>query len=167
MPHALSAIARRFLLDQTKLREQLKSPLLVLERPPLEQEAVLLLGTAGSGSPKPRSGEGLLYEIKKTAQAQNAFPMGVTLGRTENNDIMVEDNSVSRFHAFFLEDERTRTWKVADADSKLGTWVGPVRLPPRVPSPLIDLSRLRFGEIELFFMLPATFFEYLQGHIRP
>ena len=115
---------------------------------------------------RPVSGEGLLFPLEKDSAKANAFSMGITVGRTENNDIVLEDNSVSRFHAYFQQDSN-QGWKLFDADSSLGTWVGPLKLVPKRPHPLPEMARLRFGNLELFYFMPDRFFEYLQGHLRP
>src|SRR5512132_4168026 len=37
-------------------------------------------------------------EIVK-ANKPNLFPLGITVGRTENNDVVLKDEQISRFHA--------------------------------------------------------------------
>lgn len=164
MGGSLSHITRRFLVDPDAARRDLVTPVLVLEAPPLDLQDDLLLGTEVGAHDRPRAGEGMLFRVDK--RTTNAFPMGVAVGRTENNDIVLADNSVSRFHAWFQKD-RNGQWSLTDADSTGGTFVGGNRLQPQKPMVLSDHARVRFGGIELFFFLPASFFEYLQGHVRP
>ncbi len=75
------------------------------------------------------------------------FPNMITVGRTANNDVVVPDISVSKFHAWF---QRTATKiELGDAGSKNGTRANNVALAPRgalVPVKIGD--RLRFGRIE-------------------
>ncbi len=82
----------------------------------------------------------MLFELKKVPGRPNAFYRwsGVTVGRIDTNDIVVDDGSVSRFHAYFQKDARTGDWHVVDAESKNGTWVGPLKLQPN--------ERARIGE---------------------
>ena len=47
-------------------------------------------------------GDPLAAVIEKSKD--NAFQRRVTVGRTANNDIVLEDASVSRFHAWFQDD---------------------------------------------------------------
>jgi pSer/pThr/pTyr-binding forkhead associated (FHA) protein len=54
--------------------------------------------------------------------------MGITVGRVETNDVIVDDGSVSRFHAWLQLDERKKAWFLCDAESKNGTFLGPQRL---------------------------------------
>jgi pSer/pThr/pTyr-binding forkhead associated (FHA) protein len=73
-----------------------------------------------------------------------------------SNDIAVEDNSISRFHAWFQLDERLNEWALTDAESRNGTFVGERKLEPTKREPLANLSRLRFGHVEFRFLLPST-----------
>jgi FHA domain-containing protein len=84
----------------------------------------------------------------------DTFPNMITVGRTANNDLVVADVSVSKFHAYFREAGRetgkqgARGIELSDAGSKNGTWVGEQELAPRgeaVPVKVGD--RLRFGRI--------------------
>jgi hypothetical protein len=52
----------------------------------------------------------------------DTFPNMITVGRTANNDLVVADVSVSKFHAFF--GQTPRGLELSDAGSKNGTWVG-------------------------------------------
>ena len=88
--------------------------------------------------------------------------MGVTLGRTANNDILVPHPSVSRFHAYFQQGADNITWSLVDAESKNGTFIGDNKLVPTRPSPLTDAAKMRFGEAEVRFFLPQGFVEFLR-----
>jgi hypothetical protein len=168
MAVGLSTYARQFLVDEEKARAGQESPLLVWENPLGGTAEPLLLGTSTGTTPdRPRASEPLVFEVKKGPSKQNAFPMGVTLGRTENNDLILDDNSISRFHAYFQQDLRTHDWKLVDAESKNGTWVGPLKLVPRQPEVVRDQTQVRFGEIEMMFLLPESFFAYLQRKMGP
>jgi len=168
MALGLSSYARLFLTDEAGVRQSQKAPLLVWESPIKGKGEPLLLGTStGGSSSRPRASEPLVFEVKKGNSRQNAFGMGVTVGRTDNNDIIVDDNSISRFHAYFLQDAKTYEWKLVDAESKNGTWVGPLKLKAKQSEPLLDLTRVRFGEIEMVFLLPDSFFTYLQRLMGP
>jgi pSer/pThr/pTyr-binding forkhead associated (FHA) protein len=135
MALGLSSFARRLLSDEAGTRAAQTVPLLVWESP---------LHSTGEPS------------------KQNAFSMGITVGRTENNDIIVDENSISRFHAYFQQDARTLDWMLVDAESKNGTWVGALKLVPKQGALVTDQTRVRFGEIEMVFLTPASFFSYLQ-----
>jgi hypothetical protein len=81
----------------------------------------------------------------------DTFPNMISLGRTANNDLVVPDVSISKFHAFFrdLGEQRGPRFDLTDAGSKNGTWVSGVPVPPRGAAVPIKLGdRLRFGRIE-------------------
>jgi hypothetical protein len=104
---------------------------------------------------RPRPGEPLIFELKKVAGKKNPFSMGVTLGRVDSNDIVIDDASISRFHAWFQNDPKAG-WLVVDAESKNGSMVNGVKVEPNKKTPLTDGARLRFGDIDLVFLLPAA-----------
>lgn len=111
---------------------------------------------AGQAMMRPRTGEPLIFLVEKGTATNNPFAMGVTVGRVENNDIVVDDGSVSRFHAWLQKDERTQAWSLTDAESKNGTWVDGVQLAGKARVTLRDGASLKFGEVIMIFHLPAT-----------
>lgn len=162
MSEGLSKYGRRLLVNKAKLLAELTTPLLVWEAPGEAPNEKLFMSTAaGAGMVRPHTGEPLVFELKKSL-TPNAFALGVTIGRTENNDLVIYDNSVSRFHAYFQQDPRTHEWKVADAESKNGTWLGTVKLLPKVGYAVPDGAQLRVGDITLVYFTPASFIVYLQ-----
>src|SRR5512146_3139661 len=122
MPVPLSIFGRPFLISPEH-RPKLVDPVLVWDspaggsgRPREDVTFVININNlkAGTPPPLPRSGEPLVFEVKKGA-ARNAFGLGITVGRTENNDISVQDPSVSRFQGYFQLDPRTGGWTFTDA----------------------------------------------------
>ncbi len=76
----------------------------------------------------------------------DTFPKMITVGRTANNDLVIGDVSISKFHAFFSQ--VPKGLELSDAGSKNGTWVGSEELLPRGdPKPVKLGDRLRFGRI--------------------
>jgi hypothetical protein len=164
---SLSQYVRLFLANPQKIREEQQAPVLVWEAPPLDQPELLLRTQAGAQAPSLRSGEGWVFQVTKVPGKVNAFASAVTLGRLENNDIVLRDNSVSRFHAYLQQEAKSGQWRLFDADSKHGTWLNGTRMQPKQAAPVNDLAELKVGEVELFFFLPKSFFEYVQGHLHP
>jgi serine/threonine protein kinase len=69
----------------------------------------------------------------------------MTIGRTEQNDIVLETSNVSREHARLeFEDGRCR---VIDLDSTNGTFIGGAKLLPGVPEPWESDQPLRIGDV--------------------
>ena len=88
-------------------------------------------------------------------KVQTTFPSMITIGRAKNNDIVVPDALVSKFHAFFrqLDDGE---WALADAGSANGTRLGDVDLVPKgQPERVRPGDRITFGGVSSFRFLDA------------
>jgi hypothetical protein len=109
-------------------------------------------------------GEPIVFPVVKNQE--NAFGRGITVGRTGNNDVVLDDGTVSRFHAWFQRESEGR-YVLTDAGSKNGSFVGGVRLAPRRPSPVVDGTRLRFGQVEVTFYLASGFTKVLARRPAP
>ncbi len=102
-----------------------------------------------------------LFAVRKV---QEAFPSMITVGRTNNHDIVLADVAISKFHAYF----RTRDGRleVADAGSRNGTWVGLRRLDPKGTGlALTSGDVIRFGPIEFAFLDAGACWDRLR--VRP
>lgn len=120
----------------------------------------------GLNMTRPRAGEPLIFPVEKVLGTTNAFAMGVTIGRVESNDIVVDDGSVSRFHAWIQRDDRTQQWSLTDAESKNGTWLDGVPLAAKQRVALRDGARLKFGDVEMEFFLPASLKTFVEQRFR-
>ncbi len=127
-------------------------------------ERVLFTRTEpGSGG---LSGEGRAYEIKRsTNQPNSGFLKGITLGRSDVNDIAVVDHSISRFHAYFRQEGSS--WLLVDAGSKNGTWVGATKLMHQETKALTDGQMVTFGHVKMLFLLPQAFLAFVSYMKRP
>jgi hypothetical protein len=159
----LLQLERQFVLDPVGLRARLPHPVLVWEGPLVSPDAAeaWALTSSGVGSARPRAGETFVLSVDKHATRGNAFAMGVTLGRVTTNDVVVDDPSVSRFHAWFQLDARAGQWSVTDADSHNGTWHGGVKLAGK--HPLVDGQTLVFGQVSMQFFTPEGFWRWLSA----
>ena len=90
-----------------------------------------------------------------------SFPDRITIGRTGNNDIVIADSSVSRFHAYVRRDGTH--WLVADAGSKNGSWLREEQLEARKEKQLASKAVVRIGEVELTFYVAADLYAALGG----
>lgn len=164
MTQPLSQLAVAYWANPKKIRAQYDCPFLVWETSSRQHNEEIWMGTqTGGAMSAPRAGEPLVFPVLKAQKTTNAFGMGITVGRTDANDIVVEDQSVSRFHAYFQHDERANTWKLSDAESKNGTFIADKRLAANVATLVEDSSRVRFGDIGLVFMTSPSFFKYLEA----
>lgn len=99
-----------------------------------------------------------LYPLAKKPGA--SFPDRITIGRTENNDVVIADPSVSRLHAYVRQ---ANGWVIADAGSKNGSWLGLDALEPRREAALASGTVIRLGDVELTFHRSSDLFELLGG----
>lgn len=97
--------------------------------------------------------------MRAVAKTQQTFPAMITVGRTPNNEIVLHDVEVSKFHAWFrVADGRV---ELVDANSRNGTFVGHERLPPKEPRIVATGSTLRFGSLELQLLDAARCWDHL------
>lgn len=171
MSERLTLYATRLLRDPEGLPSSLDSPFLVFE-PPMDEDAATsgdeddyrFRTASGVSIPTLGSAEALVFPVKKVAD--NAFKRGVTVGRTTNNDVVLDDGSVSRFHAWLIHDAESGRWTLTDSGSKNGTAVNGTPLKPKVPMPLGDRAKIRFGQVEVTFYSPAAFVELLKRRMN-
>jgi pSer/pThr/pTyr-binding forkhead associated (FHA) protein len=105
----------------------------------------------------------LVYRLRRTGRSAGHL---VTLGRTANNDVVVPDLSVSRFHAFAKEIDGGRI-TLQDAGSTNGTTVNSNSVPSQGNGPPVELKagdNVRLGQVELTFMDGHAFAEHLRAH---
>lgn len=109
-------------------------------------------------------GEPVVVYLEKNKD--NAMRSRVTVGRTSNNDVVLDDASVSRFHAWF-ERQADGTWLVADAGSKNGTSLHGAPLAPKKAVPLPNGAKLTIGNLELTYFGSTGFLKFLRARMRP
>jgi FHA domain-containing protein len=91
----------------------------------------------------PIPGPSMVFAIRKV---QKTFGTMITVGRTSNNDIVIRDVTVSKFHAFFRM--TPEGIEVGDAGSRNGTWVGKQKLEPKGPVVSVPVgANVRFGSL--------------------
>ncbi len=106
---------------------------------------------------EPVRGEPVAVEVVKGVV--NGFPFGVTIGHAENNDIVLTNQHVSRFHAYIKQGPKGAT--LVDADSTNGTFLDGVRLQPTKPTPLPPEAHISFGGEVVRYLEP----EQLAAHL--
>ncbi len=92
----------------------------------------------------------------------------ITLGRSEDNDVVVPHHSVSKSHAYFLEDPDTGSFTLGEAGSSYGTTVEGNLVEKGQPHPLADRASLVFAASVLAtYLTPASFYDYMELMAEP
>lgn len=155
------SLAQEYWRDAARFRSRYDHPWLVwsLGRP---SEAPIVAPTLsiGGASQVPNVGDPLALPVVKGKAS--IFVMGITVGRTENNDVVLRHEQVSRFHAYFTHG--AEGYALVDAESKNGTSVGGQRLAPKRPFLLPERCRIAFGELEVSWFSAAAFVEHVSGN---
>jgi len=92
----------------------------------------------------------------------------LSVGRTKENDLSLNDPSVSKIHASLAVDDKG-TLVVADTGSTNGTFVNGERIAYGKAIPLDDKSEIRFGSVDVKFrphQIPKPE-EYLDQRVEP
>jgi hypothetical protein len=92
------------------------------------------------------------YAVKRRARSRFGGDY-VSIGRGDNNDIVLQSESVSKFHAFVTAKDDGFT--IADAGSRNGTFLNEERVPGYRDGPgrvIADGDSLRFGDIRATFV---------------
>jgi hypothetical protein len=99
------------------------------------------------------------YRVEKSDR--NVFADGVTIGRTQNNDVVVPLASVSKFHAWLTQ--KDGAFYAHDARSRFGTFIGAEAVPSDSDEGALLASGavLRLGEVPLTFYDAERFHQFI------
>lgn len=160
----LSELSARWKKDPRGTALQLSgTPLLLLERLGTHaDESWERTGAIVVGKP-PEANDPVVFFVEKTPRTGNAFALGVTIGRVESNDIIIDDASISRFHAWLQQDAKSGGWVLCDAQSKNGTQLDGESLDSGSKVSLRDGAVITLGQASLRFLLPQTLLELLKA----
>jgi hypothetical protein len=100
-----------------------------------------------------------LYSLEKSLR--NTFTQGITIGRTNNNDVPLSDGTVSKFHAWIQRAASGSDWKVFDAQSHYGTYVNNVAA-ASAGTILRSGDVVRFGGAATIFMTSLDFYRWVK-----
>ncbi|MFH0899781.1 MAG: FHA domain-containing protein [Pseudomonadota bacterium] len=104
-------------------------------------------------APMRARGSHVVIPVRKSDRS----PVGgfISVGRTRNNDVVLADESVSRFHALIVSGDDGQ-FSVSDAGSTNGTYVDDKEIPSARESAKRELLRsgakVRFGHVDLLFL---------------
>jgi hypothetical protein len=153
-------LVREYYTDEAGFVGKYPHPFLVWKYGgPKDKPIIESTHTLGGHAPReaPTADDPLVLEVIKGKQS--AFAFGITIGRTENNDVTLRHEEVSRFHAYIQK--AAVGYALVDAESKNGTFLSGVRLQPNKPAPLPARAKIGFGGLEVEFFEPAALAAYL------
>jgi hypothetical protein len=154
-------------MDHDKFCAQFKVPVLVTLAH-LNEESFQMARTffisreKGAGVEKnanPLDNKATVFEMRQT---HSTTPGEIKIGRAEENDIVLVDETVSFHHAVVQIDERIGQCGLQDLESTNGTWINRSVLVPGRYTTLRDGDVLGFGEIEFLFYYPEGLYKALK-----
>ncbi len=160
----------QFQLDPQGFRARLSVPVLVWVGAPAVKRASVFEDEpeptySGPSPSRPATGQVLVLSLVKQDARANAFALGITVGRVVTNDVVMDDPSISRFHAYLQHDERKGGWSVTDADSQNGVWVNGTKTVGH--QPVADGAKVKFGDVVTWFLEPDRFCAWLAKGADP
>lgn len=120
-------------------------------RPPAN--TTLVIPPPAPGRAQRRMGEALALALEPKPQ--------LTFGRGPENDLSLNDGTLSNLHLVFMR--APDGWTVRDAGSRNGTRLDGVFLTPGVPSRLSPGAKLLAGRVELSYYTPTEMLRRLQS----
>ncbi|NOY74870.1 MAG: FHA domain-containing protein [Kiritimatiellaeota bacterium] len=86
---------------------------------------------------------------RKNGEEMSISPPGVSIGRELDNDVVLQEEGSSRYHAK-IETDGTE-WKLKDLGTTNGTKLNGEKIPPDEPSPLKKGDRIAIGKQTMVF----------------
>jgi len=103
----------------------------------------------------------VVYPVKKSGR--NHFGDMITVGRADNNDVIISVQSVSKFHAYVNKDLDGDGYVLCDAGSTFGTSVRGRWLEADKPVQVNSGDRVTLGEkVVLTFFQAGDFYDHLR-----
>jgi hypothetical protein len=99
--------------------------------------------------------------IRKRSRCEVQEPDRTTIGRANDNDIVLSSPTVSKLHAWFEVDENGTHW-VTDNGSRNGTKINGQRIAVERPAVVEPGDRVEFGLVRSVFCPVTTFWRALQ-----
>ena len=156
-------------LSPADFEERYGSAFLLLTAAELREPAgpamteVALVGFDEAGSERTADLALLAYPVVRSERSVGHL---VTVGRTSNNDVVIPDLSVSRFHAF-MKPVGDGRFQIQDANSTNGTTVNGASVPAQGHGPAVELKsgdNVRLGQVELSFLSAEALREFVLAH---
>jgi hypothetical protein len=92
-------------------------------------------------------------------------PRGISVGRTDENDVPITDSSVSKVHAYFRDDGGD--WFLTDDDSRNGTLLNSEQLVAGKPAALTSGDEITFGKVVARYLDAGGLHDFISEHLVP
>ena len=87
----------------------------------------------------------------------------ISLGRSQNCDVVVDDHTVSKQHAWITLVGSDGPYSVTDCGSTNGTWLAGEQIASGQQFPLQSGDKLKLGRLVFRFLSAADFYRYLKN----
>jgi hypothetical protein len=127
--------------------------------------ALTEVNLAGISEPTNECTAGLSLLAYPMRRSERSVGHLLTIGRTSNNDVVIPDLSISRFHAFVKPGDGW--FQIQDANSTNGTTVNGASVPAQGHGPAVDLKsgdNVRLGQVELTFLSAQALRDFVRAH---
>src|SRR5687768_9887897 len=143
---SLLALKSLYKKNPAAFRERFSEPMLVWAQPaePRKGEFIPMATMGVAPMSSPRLPNPTAWPVQKAPDSSDGMSV-VTVGRSSGADINIDHKGVSRMHAFFMRDPKTKKWRVSDATSRNGTFVDNVRITPGIWVDVPDRVIIGFG----------------------
>jgi hypothetical protein len=88
-------------------------------------------------------------------------PGDVRVGRSEENDIVLDEEEISAAHALFRWEGKTGRYSLEDLESTNGSSINQTALIPGRAVELKDRDQVQFGNLTYLFFYPGGFYDAL------
>jgi hypothetical protein len=132
--------------------------------PPTRPGRTLVQSTPPEASRELSPSQYLVFPIRKTERS--IIARFYSVGQTRNNDVVIRDVTVSKFHAFFQDAEDGAGLVLLDARSTNGTFINEERVPRQglgSPVPVRNGDKVRFGAVELSYLTAQELCELVRA----
>lgn len=126
---------------------------------PFAPQRSLAFTTTGASD---RIGEVRAIARLEKRKGANAFTWMVTIGRAQNNDIVIPASDVSKFHASLREAEGG-AWEITDAGSTYGTALDGAKIESKAPAELAPGAAIELGSVRMSFHTSDTLYTSLRA----
>jgi hypothetical protein len=101
-------------------------------------------------------GEVARFVASLEKSGRNTFQGMITVGRSTNNDIVLNHDSISKFHGVFRCDTQSGEFKFTDVGSSNGTFIHGRRIEANAPQPVASGTAINFAGVAMATVLRGT-----------